>query len=286
MRANLRKWVDSTRANPTQHIKRILTEILLITVSKNPQLREGMYLKGGLLMGLGYHSERATVDIDFTAHVSDPAAFHNLINTGLNRALQKTINLLGYMDYGCRVQSIKKRPANRWPGGSELALKISIGIAKKNTNEHKRLLKGQCTTTVRIDLSFYEETSAPEEMTIDDSSIYVYGIHDLVSEKMRALLQASTRHGRNRRQDVFDIAWVLDQRQFTDEDRQKILDLLQLKSKSRGITPTKQSMGDPEVKSMAQKKWHTLKMEIGELPDFEPLFEKVAKFYNELPWKQ
>jgi hypothetical protein len=34
----------------------------------------------------------------------------------------------------------------------------------------------------------------------------------------------------------------------------------------------------------AKEEWHTLEVEIGEIPDFDECFERVNTFYVSLPW--
>jgi hypothetical protein len=75
---------------------------------------------------------------------------------------------------------------------------------------------------------------------------------------------------------------------FSDIDqveKKAILESLIEKSASRGISVTKDSFDDPEIKSRARHEYESLRDEIeDDLPDFEEAFGAVADFYKGLPW--
>ncbi|MGU3594114.1 nucleotidyl transferase AbiEii/AbiGii toxin family protein, partial [Methylobacterium brachiatum] len=117
--------------------------------------------------------------------------------------------------------------------------------ARRGTNEEKRLLEGQSTNVLQVDLSFREPVLNTTEATLGKPDLFIrtYAFEDVVAEKFRALLQQPDRN-RARRQDVFDLAWLartVDQ-PVTDEMRAKILMALIEKSAARGITPSITSM--------------------------------------------
>jgi hypothetical protein len=64
-----------------------------------------------------------------------------------------------------------------------------------------------------------------------------------------------------------------------------ILSSLIAKAKSRGLSPDRESIDDEEVRRRAEHEYDTLADElVGELPNFEIAYEKVAYFYRSLPW--
>ena len=63
---NITEWIDSVKADPIVHAQRQITEIILHAIAMTPFLAGRLYMKGGLLMGLGYGSARQTTDIDFS----------------------------------------------------------------------------------------------------------------------------------------------------------------------------------------------------------------------------
>lgn len=90
---------------------------------------------------------------------------------------------------------------------------------------------------------------------------------------------------RHRRQDIYDIAMLLQRFPFDDEEKAQILQTLRIKCKARGIRPDPSSLND-EVKRRAGKEWQTLKLEISDLPEFEDCFARVSQFYRALPWDE
>lgn len=100
---------------------------------------------------------------------------------------------------------------------------------------------------------------------------------------LRALLQQPIRR-RNRRQDVYDIAHLLNSNAFDDGARSAILSTLIEKCRTRGIDPTLESLDDPEIRERAAREWETLRLEIANLPQFAEQFTLVAEFYRTLPW--
>lgn len=114
-------------------------------------------------------------------------------------------------------------------------------------------------------------------------AVRAFTIHELVAEKFRALLQQPVRK-RNRRQDVYDIAFLIDDHDFSDDDKATILATLIEKCRSRGIDAKQDSMDNPEIKQRAQADWGTLALEIGDLPPFDERFASMRNLYVSLPW--
>ena len=44
------------------------------------------------------------------------------------------------------------------------------------------------------------------------------------------------------------------------------------------------SLDAPEIKKRAGTDWQTMKLEVGEIPEFEDYFARVSEFYRNLPW--
>ncbi|WP_271190539.1 nucleotidyl transferase AbiEii/AbiGii toxin family protein, partial [Dactylosporangium matsuzakiense] len=124
-----------------------------------------------------------------------------------------------------------------------------------------------------------------QELNLGEADIAVraFTLGELIAEKLRALLQQPIRN-RNRRQDVYDIALLIDENPLGDALRVKILETLIEKCRSRRIEPTRESIDDPEVARRAQRDWETLRLEVSDLPPFEERFAAVREFYRSLPW--
>lgn len=273
-------WVDESP--PGQREFREAVHIILAAITNDPELRDSMVMKGGILMGIHYHSLRFTKDIDFSTTLSlkelDPEKIHRTLDA--NMAL-----VAANQDYDldCKVQACKVNPPNR-PDASFPSIELTIGHAYKGTPKHRRLLQGQSPSVVSIDFSMNERILEVENIEIGKGeSLQAYAFVDLIAEKFRSLLQQVVRN-RYRRQDVFDLAMLIERR-ISGNERASILKSLIEKSASREMEIDRNSMDDPEVKRRAKADYHTLADEIeGELPDFEAAYDRIAAFYRSLPW--
>lgn len=282
---DVRAWVEAARPNPELYRDRQVTEIVLGAIGLSPSLSKTLVLKGGAVMALAFKSNRATGDVDFTS-LAEPADLTEKITTELNDLLPRAAIKLGYLDLLCRVQSVKKMPrAENFEDHEFPALKVKVGFATRGTTEAARLAAGKASRVLVIEISFRDQVYAFQELNLHGAGVAVraFTIHELIAEKLRALLQQPVRK-RNRRQDVYDIAFLIDQRELREADKTAILTTLIQKCGSRGIEAKPGSMDDPEIKRRAQAEWNTLALEIGDLPRFEERFGIMRDLYVSLPW--
>lgn len=271
-------WVDSERTDPVQRRQRQVIHILLAAIASiRPQY--ALYLKGGLLLGLAHNSPRMTTDVDLTAGFQPHKDIAAEIRKKLDRALPEAAARLGYVGTQTRVHAIRKLPKKhaieeaRFPG-----LKITV--------EHVSAGGHRYTDRIPVDISFNE----PKLGSIDILDIgggielHAYSLVDVIAEKYRALLQQPHRRKR-RRQDVYDIHFLLGRSMFADNEKADILDAILKKCRSRGIDPKAGSIDDQEVRERACAAWDSNKLEVGALPEFDLCFESVQRFYRELPWR-
>ncbi|NRP85225.1 hypothetical protein GFPCMMHI_01110 [Ensifer adhaerens] len=283
----LSSWVEEAKADPVKYQDRQVTEILLHAIGITASLKNALVLKGGILMSLMHGSYRQTGDVDFTAIV-DPEPYAQELKAILNRALPRAAADLGYTDILCAVQRFDYQP--RKDGFADFtapALKLSIGYALKGTTDIERLAQGRSTRIVEVDISFKERVISTSEIVIEepDVSIQTYRFEEIIAEKLRAILQQVKRN-RSRRQDVFDIRWLIERYDPDRESRAVILDTLLKKSEDRDIDPAPDSFDRLEVKERSAKEWDTMQLEVGgKLPDFDGSFAIVQDFYRSLPWK-
>jgi hypothetical protein len=281
-------WVQAAKADPVAYRNRQVTHILLSAVGLTPELKEIMLLKGGALMMLGFNSPRGTQDVDFTV-MADPEPFASELEAYLNPALLRSAATLGYADLLCRVQKVKRRPRPAmFEAATGPALSITVAHARRGTSEERRLADGQAVAVLQVDLSFKEPVLNAAEARLEKPAVTIrtYALEEVVAEKFRALLQQPERN-RARRQDVFDLAWLVKTAasSFDEEVRGRILTALREKSAARGITPTIASIDNPEVAQRASSEWDTLKTELeSDLPPFEEAFATTRALYLSLPW--
>ncbi|MDP3549331.1 MAG: nucleotidyl transferase AbiEii/AbiGii toxin family protein [Novosphingobium sp.] len=284
---DVRGWVDAARSDPQLHRDRQVTEIVLAAIGLAPTLKQSLVLKGGTLMAIAFHSARVTGDVDFTA-MGPPDGFDILLREELDKALPQAAIRLGYLDLLCRVQGVKRRPRPELFEEADFpALEIRIGSAQRGSAQAELLAKGKAARTLLIEVSFRDQVYAFQELHLTHANIGVqaFTIEELIAEKLRALLQQPIRR-RNRRQDVYDIAFLLRENHPSAEARAAILETLLEKCKSRGLLPNAASLDNPEVRERAQMEWETLRLELADLPPFDDTFAVVAEFYKLLPWPE
>lgn len=290
---NISSWIEKSKLNPDKYILRQIIEILMNAIGQTKFLKGNMFLKGGTLMALAHESQRMTGDVDFSwLEPFNKDAFLDIgeiIRESLDQSLSKTRVKLGYLDLKCKVQSIEKQPSN-WERNplSFPALKLKIGYAKVGTRQESLLESNSCAQVLIIDVSFNEEIMDHQELVLDDNqtTVNAYTPIEIIAEKLRALIQQISR-GRNRRQDIYDINFLLEQFSFDEEEKKLILNNMLAKARSRDINPDVNSLSDDRVKKASQKEWQTMNLELGQenqLPDFEICYRRVESFYKSLPW--
>lgn len=278
--ADMVAWVGDAPENQSEF--REAVHVILSAITRDPDLRDSMVMKGGILMGIRYRSPRFTSDIDFSSEAGladlDPETLRKKLDSGM--ALAST-----HFDYDidCRVQSCKVNPPNR-PEASFPSIDLRIGHAYKGTTKHQRLMLGQSPSVVSIDLSLNERILEVDNLRIDGGEgLCAYSLNDLVAEKIRSLLQQVVRK-RFRRQDVFDLHLLLSNER-DQMDLAAILKSLREKSLARGIEVGIDSLENPEVRLRAKAEYHTLSDELaGQLPDFDKAYQLLIALYRSLPW--
>ena len=244
-----------------------------------------MYLKGGVLMGLVYHSPQQTSDIDFSTspdYLPDNQTTDDL-RKYLDGSLPRAAATLGYIDTVLRVQSINEQPHKWHPGFSFSfpALEVKIGYAIRGTPQEKQLERKEASNVVPLDINFNEKTSGVQTLELaDNKTLLAYSLNDLIAEKYRAILEQVERN-RERRQDIFDLDILI---RKSDLKPAEIINSLISKCEFREISPKFDSITNPEIKKRSGAEWYTLELEIEELPDFETCFDRVVDFYRRLPW--
>ncbi|ODB98565.1 hypothetical protein A3196_10095 [Candidatus Thiodiazotropha endoloripes] len=281
---SIHDWVDASE-DEKQRSFREAVHIILSGIANDRVLQATMVIKGGILLAIRYKSHRYTKDIDFSTDKQLADINPDSLADKLDRSMAIMANTLNY-EMVCKIQSYKIQPAKR-PDAKFPSIKIRIGYAHKSEPVYKRLLAGKCPITVDIDYSLNEYLPNIEEFSISEEEfLTAYSLTDLISEKLRSVLQQKTRE-RQRRQDIFDLYLLLEK--FSDIDiheKSKILDSLMAKARSREIEPEKLSFRDPEIKKRSHAQYHTLADEIeGDLPDFDEIYNAVQIFYESLPWE-
>lgn len=284
---DISSWVERARSDPQNYPERQATEVLLAAISQSEAYADRLYLRGGVLMGIVYRSPRQTADIDFTAEFPPTDATEDELREALDPELRRASARLGYPDLVCRVQRVERRPRSDCFSDADFpALNMTIAYARRGTNTYKQLEQGRCPTVLKMEINFREPVHAVQLVRFDTGAstvVRTYSLVDLIAEKLRALLQQEIRN-RNRRQDIYDIDFLIRGMTPDASEERDIIEALLTKARARDIEPHRESLSNPEIKHRAQVEWHTLGIELGDLPDFEEAYARVEAFYRNLPW--
>ena len=277
-------WVSRAAQDPVAHRQRQAVEIVLNSIAMTAPLNTDLVLKGGILLGLAYGSPRQTTDIDLTAAFAADRDIDSRVATLLNSAFPRAAASLGYADLVLRTQSAKGRPNHIYPDAKFPALKLKVAYARRGTNEERALNEGTASSVIDVDISFNEPLNHMQVLQLTGGQeLYAYGLIDLVAEKYRALLQQVPRN-RYRRQDVYDLDVLIPDIPADGIARADILEALLQKCSAHHLEPNPRSLDDPDVKNRAGRDWHTMELELSDLPDFGECYERVAAFWRTLPW--
>lgn len=278
---DIKEWVNQ---NLDYLTFRQAVHTTLIAIAGTPFLQRSMIMKGGVLLALSYNSPRHTKDIDFSTAAKRQDFNLDEFRQQLEASLLDTVEAL---DYGldCRVQSCTQHPKD--DDATFPAIQVSIGYAYKGSASHNRLQKGKATTVIRIDYSLNEPVEEVELFELEEGSlIRTYSLIEMVAEKFRALLQQEQRN-RIRRQDIYDLHYVLNDHPLSNDPQTKarILERLCEKSRIRDLPVDPKAMSNPEIRRRSEQEYLKLATEIdGDLPPFDAVYDMVESFYRGLPW--
>ena len=279
---DIETWIEKSDTSVIEEFRRAV-HVVLVAISRKPFLQSHMIIKGGILLAVKFRSTRHTKDIDFSSSEKLGDIDKVKILEELKDGLIAAEDILPY-GLVCKIQSHEVRPSRS--DASFPTLKITIGYAYKGTPKHRRLLNYNCPDVLRIDFSFNEYNYEIDDLEIPEvGTIRAYSLVDLVSEKYRAILQQEVRD-RFRRQDAYDIYWILENGYLEEEDQKsEILISLKIKAESRGLSVGRFSLRQEEIIRRSKIDYDTLAQEIqGKLPPFEEVYGNVKKYYESLPW--
>ena len=279
------EWVNKAKADTVTYQQRQTVEITLNAIAMIPPLQAQLYLKGGTLMGLAYDSPRHTTDIDLTTTLAAGSDVADRVRSQLDLTFPRVAAALGYADLVVKTHSVTTWPKKNFPAGATWpALTLKIGSAKRGTAQERALQTGQASVVIGADISFNEPLLHIQVLELTGGQeLLAYGLVDLMAEKYRAILEQVTRN-RYRRQDVYDLDWLIVRNEIDDGVQEQILAALRAKCQEHQIVPTRDSLDNPEIKKRAGAYWQTMEQELEEVPDFEGCFTRVSEFYRNLPW--
>jgi hypothetical protein len=192
-------WVERARADPVAYAQRQAAEVTLNAIAMTADLKQRLFLKGGILMGLAYDSPRQTADIDLTAAFEVSPDIDEKIRGLLDGAFPRAAARLGYADLIIKVHSIARQPKAIFETASFPALKIKIAFARRGTPQEAALNRGIAPGKIEVDISFNEPLRQIQVLGLTGGAeLLAYDLVELMAEKYRAMLQQKERN-RNRR---------------------------------------------------------------------------------------
>lgn len=173
----------------------------IVAMFADDELMDVLVLKGGNAMDIVHQvNSRASVDLDFS--MKDDLD-HKAVLPGLQRALETTFDLQGYLAFDIKLLVRPGRMpdelASFW-GGYLVEFKL---ISKKRADEVRRDIEQMRREAIRlgegpkftIDISRHEYVEHKEAHELDGYTIYVYSPAMIVCEKLRAICQQMPEYG-------------------------------------------------------------------------------------------
>lgn len=285
MEYSIEDWV--TEAPRDRLSFRQAVHIVLSAIANSEYLKPKMVMKGGMLLGIRYRSSRFTEDIDFSTKMKLSELNEDEFKQELNDALIISSDELPY-GIACAVQSLTIQPKKGYEKATFPSFNLKIGYARKSSHgEMNRLERGECPNTIKIDYSFNEISSNVDNIILDDNGVNAYSITDIISEKLRSIIQQPYRN-RNRRQDIYDLNYLFSILNLSDEELFLILHSLILKSKGRipDDDINRNTLDRDDIKERSGMDYETLKHEVSsDILNFEDAYKLVNDFYKSLPWE-
>jgi predicted nucleotidyltransferase component of viral defense system len=280
--ADLAAWSRSNGVTVAEARQRFAQYVTLCAIASVASLRESLVFKGGNALDFVWLPNRSTLDLDFSLDMPGARFEANVdtIRDLLGRGLRVATARFGV---AFTINSVRQQPPGEDKTFITYAARIGYGLPDE-TQLLIRMANNQGSPhMVRIDISINEPIGASTYFTIDENfqQLRVSTIEDIVGEKLRSLLQQPIRK-RNRKQDVLDIAVIIQNGQSLDH--QQIADFLQVKADARDVPVSKEAFRNIEVLEWAKVDYDTLAATTrATFIPFEEAFATVLALVSELP---
>lgn len=279
----IENWINSSPDNTAKAFRQAV-HVVLLAISKSPELKSKMIFHGALLLTLQYGGVRYTKDLDFATTNKRTDIDEDAFLKEMEQSLLESSESLSY-GLACKIQSWRIKP--RGEEKNHQTLEINIGYAYKGTSDHKHLLRNNCTNILKLDYSYNEINQDIEVLElVEGTNIQAYSLSDFVAEKYRAIIQQKMRN-RFRRQDAFDIYWLITNGHLKNDDiKTKILRSLKVKADSKGVQVNQHILRDQDIIRRSHAEYETMAQEIEvDLPPFKDVYKMVQDYYESLPWE-
>lgn len=245
MFTGITRWA-AERGMPGSEARRRFAQFAILTaVASSPVLQDQVVFKGGNALDFVLLPNRSTYDLDFTLDdpPHDPAVVADLIERNLTTGCRRVATELGM---ALVVQRVRQQPPG--PDRTFVTFAISIGYGLPDQRPLiERARRGvRIAQTIDVEISINEAIGASTRLSLGAGfgEIRISTIEEIVSEKLRALLQQVTRN-RQRPQDLLDIAVAL--RGDTPPDPATVARFLLIKAAAHDVAVSRAAFHDPDL---------------------------------------
>lgn len=287
----IEEWIEQAQEKDEKDFRRII-HMILVAISRDKNLSHTLIIKGGIVMSLVYGGDRYTSDLDASSLEKPSDLTIEKLDSVLGKQLKAVVATSQY-NLDCKIHSIKPQPSKKkFPDSSFPAYKVKIGYADKSQpNAMKQLAASNASHTVEIDISFNETVTVQDIDAFqlnEKQNVLYYNLEQIMAEKFRSLLQQPVRK-RNRRQDIFDIAHLLQEYEdhFSNvETKNLVLEKLLKSSVGRDVDVYlhRKGMADPEIKKRSLEDVSSLEQEVEVKEDAAVMYGVVSSYFESLPW--
>lgn len=279
---NLDSWATTNGIARDEARRRYAQYIVLTAIANSPVLRLSLVFKGGNALDFVLLPNRSTIDLDFSldAGSNHGAVSDDMLGNQLENGCRRTSGQSGTM---LAVHSVRRNPPNI--DRDFVTFEARIGYALPDQGALRiRMANGRPSPQViPVEISINEPICDSTEFSPgpDIAPLRISTLEDIVSEKLRALLQQSIRD-RQRPQDLLDIAVILQAN--TGLDLERVAAFLLIKAAARAVPVSRRSFHHPELRRRARIGYNDLEVTTRTLfLPFDQALATVLGFVDALP---
>lgn len=188
--------------------RRFAQFVILSSIGSVSDLRDLLIFKGGNALDFVWNPNRSTTDLDFSTN-HDPRGgelWLETLQSGFDLGLRQIDGEFGVRAFTQKWILYPQEPAT---GFAAISGTVGYALPDELSLRQRMTLGRPSANVVPIDISINDPICAYIDLELlPGSHIRVAVLEDIVAEKLRALLQQSTRN-RYRGQDVLDLAVLL-----------------------------------------------------------------------------
>lgn len=252
------EWSRREGVTQTEAGRRYAQYLILGAIARSTELRSSIVFKGGNALEFVYLPNRSTTDLDFS--FIDPVAETDSLTRRAEQLLAAALKISPDQEGTIlRLQSLRKNPPRPDATFVTLAGKVAYALPDQ-PNQQNRLLAGEPgANVIPVEMSMNEVVCDWSMTPIGNEGVALNtsSIDDIVAEKLRAILQQTSRN-RYRSQDVIDIASIV-RNESLKINRVRIGEFLVRKSEARGVPATLMAFRDPDLERRSKANYDALR---------------------------